>query len=62
LNKVRKKKLSGKAKLTLTTGRADSGLLAALDAIGEESKRNGTNRLTMRQIDGIIKAARAKKG
>ena len=32
-----------------------------LIAIGEESKRKGTARLTSGQIDRIIKAARAKK-
>jgi len=32
-----------------------------LRIIGEESKRKGTNRLTSRQIDRIIKAARADK-
>jgi len=32
-----------------------------LKAIGKESKRNGTDTLTSRQIDQIIKAARAKK-
>jgi hypothetical protein len=29
-----------------------------LIAIGEESKRNGTDRLTLRQINSIIKATR----
>jgi hypothetical protein len=33
----------------------------ALKVIGEESKRKGTERLTSRQIDQIIKAARAQK-
>jgi prevent-host-death family protein len=32
-----------------------------LRIIGEESERNGTSALTSRQIDKIIKAARAKK-
>jgi len=32
-----------------------------LRVIGEESQRNGTNMLNSRQIDQIIKAARAKK-
>ena len=32
-----------------------------LRAIGEESKRKGTHKLTSRQIDGIIHAARARK-
>ena len=32
-----------------------------LKAIGEESKRKGTDQLSSRQIDRIIKAARAKK-
>jgi prevent-host-death family protein len=32
-----------------------------LKAIGEESKRKGTDALTSRQIDRIIRAARAKK-
>src|ERR1700739_2380025 len=32
-----------------------------LRVIGEESKRNGTNKLTSRQIDQVIKAARAAK-
>jgi prevent-host-death family protein len=32
-----------------------------LRAIGEESKRKGTDALTSRQIDQVIKAARAKK-
>jgi prevent-host-death family protein len=32
-----------------------------LKAIGEESKRNGTDTLTSRQIDQVIKAARAKR-
>ena len=31
-----------------------------LKAIGEESKRKGTNALSSRQIDRVIKAARAK--
>jgi prevent-host-death family protein len=32
-----------------------------LKIIGEESERNGTNTLTSRQIDQIIKATRAQK-
>lgn len=32
-----------------------------LRIIGEESKRNGTDKLTSRQIDAIIKKARAEK-
>ena len=32
-----------------------------LKAIGEESRRKGTDKLTSRQIDRVIKAARAKK-
>jgi prevent-host-death family protein len=32
-----------------------------LRIIGEESERNGTNTLTSRQIDQVIKAARTKK-
>jgi len=32
-----------------------------LRIIGEESERNGTNTLTSRQIDQIIKASRAQK-
>ena len=32
-----------------------------LRVIGEESKRNGTDKLTSRQIDQIIKATRAQK-
>ena len=32
-----------------------------LRIIGEESERNGTNTVTSRQIDQIIKAARAQK-
>ena len=32
-----------------------------LKAIGEESKRKGTDALSSRQIDRVIKAARAKK-
>ena len=32
-----------------------------LKAIGEESRRKGTNKLTSRQIDRVIKAARAQK-
>lgn len=32
-----------------------------LRIIGEESERNGTNTLSSRQIDQVIKAARAKK-
>ena len=32
-----------------------------LRLIGEEAKRNGTNRLTSREIDRIIKATRAEK-
>jgi prevent-host-death family protein len=32
-----------------------------LRAIGEESQRKGTDKLTSRQIDGEIKAARAAK-
>lgn len=32
-----------------------------LRVIGEESKRNGTNRLTPRQIDQLIKEYRAEK-
>jgi hypothetical protein len=34
---------------------------AALRAIGEESKRNGTASLSSRRIDRIIKAARAQE-
>ena len=32
-----------------------------LKAIGEESRRKGTDKLTSRQIDQVIKAARARK-
>ncbi|MFZ3342042.1 MAG: type II toxin-antitoxin system Phd/YefM family antitoxin [Terriglobales bacterium] len=32
-----------------------------LTLIGEESKRNGTDRLTMKQIDQIIQSTRAQK-
>jgi prevent-host-death family protein len=32
-----------------------------LRAIGEESQRKGTDKLTPRQIDRVIKAARARK-
>jgi prevent-host-death family protein len=32
-----------------------------LRIIGEESERNGTNNLTSRQIDQVIKATRAQK-
>jgi prevent-host-death family protein len=32
-----------------------------LRVIGEESERNGTGKLTSRQIDGIIKAAPSQK-
>lgn len=32
-----------------------------LRVIGEESRRNGTDKLTSRQIDRVIKAARAQK-
>ena len=32
-----------------------------LQTIGEESRRKGTDKLTSRQIDKIIKAARAHK-
>jgi prevent-host-death family protein len=32
-----------------------------LRAIGEESKRKGTDKLTSRQVDQIIKATRAQK-
>jgi prevent-host-death family protein len=32
-----------------------------LAILGEESKRNGSHRLTSRQIDRIIRATRAKK-
>ncbi len=32
-----------------------------LRVIGEESKRNGTNKLSSRRIDQIIKTARAEK-
>jgi prevent-host-death family protein len=32
-----------------------------LRAIGEESERNGTSRLTPRQIDQIIKVSRSRK-
>ena len=32
-----------------------------LRIVGEEAKRNGTDKLTSRQIDRIIKAARAQK-
>ncbi len=35
---------------------------AVLRVIGEESKRKGTASLSSRQIDRIIKAARAQKG
>ena len=48
-------------------GSADehSGLFAApepvLRTIGEESQRKGTDKLTSRQIDQAIKAARAEK-
>ena len=32
-----------------------------LKAIGEESKRKGTDKLSSREIDAVIKAARTKK-
>jgi len=32
-----------------------------LKAIGEESRRKGTDKLTSRQIDRVIRAARARK-
>ena len=32
-----------------------------LKAIGEESRRKGTDKLTSRQIDQVIKAARARR-
>ena len=32
-----------------------------LKLIGDESKRNGTDRLSSRQVDQVIKAARARK-
>jgi len=32
-----------------------------LKAIGEESRRKGTDKLTSRQIDRVIKAARARR-
>jgi len=32
-----------------------------LRVIGEESRRKGTDKLTSRQIDEVIKAARAQK-
>jgi hypothetical protein len=32
-----------------------------LKAIGEESRRKGTDKLTSRQIDQVIQAARARK-
>jgi prevent-host-death family protein len=32
-----------------------------LTVIGEESRKNGTDRLTSRQIDQVIKASRAQK-
>jgi hypothetical protein len=32
-----------------------------LRLVGEESQRNGTDKLTSRQIDQVIKAARAQK-
>lgn len=32
-----------------------------LRVLGEESRRKGTNKLTSRQIDQVIKAARAQK-
>ena len=32
-----------------------------LRVIGEESERNGTDKLTSRQIDEIIKSARARR-
>ena len=32
-----------------------------LRILGEESERNGTNALTSRQIDQVIKATRAQK-
>jgi hypothetical protein len=33
----------------------------ALKAIGEESQRKGTHKLTSHQIDEVIKATRAKR-
>ncbi len=32
-----------------------------LRAVGEESQRKGTDKLSSRQIDGVIKAVRARK-
>ena len=40
-------------------GKYDSQAL--LRAIGEESRRKGTDKLTSRQIDQVIKAARTQK-
>jgi prevent-host-death family protein len=34
---------------------------AVLRIIGEESQRHGTDRMTSRQINGVIQAARAKR-
>ena len=36
-------------------------MLQVLKIIGEESRRNGTDKLTSRQIDATIKAYRAQK-
>ena len=52
------------------TGKNESRVISALQApepevlqaIGEESKRKGTDALTSREIDQIIQAARGRRG
>jgi len=40
---------------------AESNVFSVLRTIGEESQRNGTDSLSSRQIDRIIRSARARK-
>jgi len=55
----------GMAKAVLIAIRDDVRLAApepeVLRAVGEESQRKGTDKLTSRQIDRVIKTARAQK-
>ena len=55
----------GKTKATLSGTRVATNLTApeleVLRIIGEDAERNGTSKLTLRQINQIIRKARAEK-
>jgi hypothetical protein len=60
LDSVREIK-AGRGRRTSVEPRSPAPELEVLRVIGEESRRNGTNALSSRQIDQIIKAARSQE-